>query len=41
MALTLDEFYTELNYVPLSSVTGYNFDEFLKMVTLAADEFEK
>lgn len=41
MALTLDEFYSELNYVPISSVTGYNFDEFLKMVTSATDEFQK
>ncbi|VVC39863.1 GPN-loop GTPase,P-loop containing nucleoside triphosphate hydrolase [Cinara cedri] len=41
MALTLDEFYNELNYVPVSSLTGYNFDEFLKMVDTAADEFQR
>lgn len=41
MALTLDEFYNELNCVPVSSLTGYNFDEFLKMVDTAADEFQK
>jgi len=41
MALTLDEFYNELNCVPVSSLTGHNFDEFLKMVDVAADEFQK
>ncbi|XP_050521075.1 GPN-loop GTPase 1 isoform X2 [Daktulosphaira vitifoliae] len=41
MALTLDEFYSELNCVPVSSVTGHNFDEFLKMVDLATDEYKK
>lgn len=41
MALTLDEFYNELNCVPVSSLTGYNFDEFLKMVNSAADEYQK
>lgn len=41
MALTLDEFYNELNCVPVSSLTGHNFDEFLKMVDTAANEFEK
>lgn len=41
MALTLDEFYNELNCVPVSSVTGHNFDEFLKMVDAASDEFQR
>lgn len=41
MALTLDEFYSELNCVPVSSLTGNNFDEFLKMVDSSADEFQK
>ncbi|XP_025409344.1 GPN-loop GTPase 1 [Sipha flava] len=41
MALTLDEFYSELNCVPVSSITGHNFDEFLKMVDSSADEFQK
>jgi len=41
MALTLDEFYNELNTVPVSSITGHNFDEFLKMVDAATIEFQK
>jgi len=41
MALTLDEFYNELKCVPVSSLTGHNFDEFFKMVDAAADEFQK
>lgn len=41
MALTLDEFYNELNCVPVSSITGYNFDTLLKMVDTAADEFQR
>jgi len=41
MALTLDEFYNELNCVPVSSVTGHNFDEFLKMIDAASDEFQR
>lgn len=41
MALTLDEFYSELNCVPVSSITGYNFDTLLKMVDTAADEFQR
>ncbi|XP_050443136.1 GPN-loop GTPase 1 [Adelges cooleyi] len=41
MALTLDEFYSELKCVPVSSVTGHNFDEFLKMVDSASEEFQK
>lgn len=41
MALTLDEFYNELNYVPVSSITGYNFNEFLKMINTAVDDFQR
>ncbi|XP_015377603.1 PREDICTED: GPN-loop GTPase 1 [Diuraphis noxia] len=41
MALTLDEFYNELKCIPVSSLTGHNFDEFIKMVDAAADEFQK
>ncbi|KAL5239724.1 hypothetical protein ACI65C_007134 [Semiaphis heraclei] len=41
MALTLDEFYNELKCIPVSSLTGHNFDEFFKMVDEAADEFQR
>lgn len=41
MSLALDEFYSNLRYVGVSSITGSGFDKFLEEVDNAKIEYEK
>lgn len=41
MSLVLDEFYQNINYVGLSSMTGLGFDDFMKMLQISAEDYEK
>jgi len=41
MSFVFDEFYSHLQYCGVSSITGDGFDEFLKLVENAVDEYER
>lgn len=41
LSLVLDEFYQNIKFVGVSSVTGHGLPEFLEIIDFAEEEYEK